>query len=118
MFETLIVLGVVAVLVASGTAVLMLPGEILLAAGFGFSLLGLLVGAPAGFYYHVLLRSFLLRQPPLPTRWWLNPTRYHDRLSEAEARRMLPWFWLGAFGFFISMTGAFVAMLGVLALPW
>lgn len=118
MFETLIVLGVVAVLMAAGLAVLLLPWQILLTAGFGCSLLGLLVGVPAGFYYHLRLRSFLLQRPPLPRRWWLNPTRYNSRLSGPEARRTMPWFWLGAIGFLLSMGGAFVAMLGVLAFHW
>jgi ABC-type lipoprotein release transport system permease subunit len=114
MLETLIVLGVVAAMVAAGLVVLSIPAGVLLLAGLLCSLLGLLVGVPAGFWYHVRLRRALLRRPPLPERWWLHPTRFHGELGPAERKPVMPWFYLGAVSFMVCMLGALLAMLGVL----
>jgi hypothetical protein len=112
--EALIVLLVVVAMVAAGLAVLSIPTGILLFAGFVCVLSGLLVGVPAGFWYHLQLRAALLHRPPLPENWWLYPTRFHANLSPPERRRVMPWFYLGAAGFLACMLGALVAMLGVL----
>jgi hypothetical protein len=114
MLETLIVLAVVALMVAAGVAVLAIPAGALVVTGFVCASLGMAVGVPAGFWYHVQLRAALLRRAPLPERWWLYPTRFHQDLSPLERRRFMPWFYLGAASFMICMLGALVAMLGVL----
>jgi hypothetical protein len=111
--EAFIVVSVISVLIASGLAVIWLPWQLLLVIGFIGIGTGLFVGVPAGFYYHVLLRVFLLKTPPIPERWWIHPTRYHDRLKGPGATRVFLFFYLGAAGFFLIIVGAFITMLGV-----
>lgn len=111
--EALIVGLIFILLIVSGLAVLYLPWHLLLVSGFIGIAIGLAVGMPAGFYYHLLLRRLLLKYPPLPERWWLHPTRFHHRLKRTEARAIFIFFYLGATGFLLIVAGAFIAMLGV-----
>jgi hypothetical protein len=111
--EAFIVVLVISVMIASGLAVIWLPWQLLLMVGFVGMGTGLFVGIPAGFYYHVLLREFLLKTPPIPERWWVQPTRYHHRLKGPSAKRVFIFFYLGAAGFFLIIVGAFITMLGV-----
>ena len=114
--EGLIALTVIVVLVASILAALWLPWELLLVTGFVGISAGLLLGLPTGFLYHLRLRQCLLMSPPLPPRWWLRPTRFHDRIGEAQRRRVMVPFYLGAAGFFLILFGAGVVALGLLDL--
>lgn len=111
--EILIVFSAFVVLLASGLAVVLLPWQFLLISGFVAMGLGLALGIPTGFYYHVLLRRALLKKPPIPKQWWLHPTRFHDQVKDDGARRLFVYFYLGAAGFFLILAGAFIAMLGV-----
>jgi hypothetical protein len=115
--EILLVLGVAALMIGAGFAVLMVPWYSLLIGGFACTFLGMVVGVPTGFYYHVQLRRILLENPPLPDQWWLHPTRYHDRVKKSDRKRYQPWFVAGAVGFMICMLGCLLCVLGMVRMP-
>ncbi|MEK7851311.1 MAG: hypothetical protein AAB275_05470 [Deltaproteobacteria bacterium] len=80
-------------------------GAIILAAGVTLIAIGLILGVPIGFYYHLLLfqRKKLLG---LELKgWWISPRRYHEYLPEKERRILNRWFWIGAVFFNIAMIG-------------
>ena len=114
MFELLIVLalglGVVAVAV--------LPWSWLLAAGAVTTAAGLAFGVATGFWYHVALARVLAPMNALTPRWWLRPVPLHDRLDEAGRQRVLPWFYAGAAGFFVTVAGMALIGLSLVASLW
>ncbi len=75
---------------------------------------GLVEGVPTGFWYHVVLRRILLEHGPLPARWWIHPTRHHDRLTPEEHRRIRVWFVLGGIGYAAAVAGGLAAIAGLL----
>jgi len=101
MIEMLYVLLVLGVL-----GLLALPGpESQMVLGWIFVAVGLLGGGTAGLIYHHALRA-ALRRLGRDTRGWLwRPVSLHRHLDDEHRRRVLPWFRLGAFGFFVCMTG-------------
>ena len=113
MLEAALVLGAV---VAVGLAVLLVtlltaPAMIMLA--IGALLLGLVVGVPTGFWYHVLLYRFVSARIAVPRRWWLAPAALHVHLSDAERRRIWLWYRLGGIGFVLSVVGGLAAIAGL-----
>lgn len=114
MTEALLVFGTLVLLIAGGTATVVLPPYWLMGAGFAAVATGTIVGIPAGIYYHVVLRRQLLRHGPLPARWWLQPVRLHDTLSPSERRSFMPWFFVGGAGFVLIIAGAATMGLGLL----
>ena len=76
--------------------------------------LGLFVGVPPGFWYHVLL--YVVRSPrvALPPKWWWAPVDLHPLLTEQELARLKPWFTIGGIGFVLSIVGGLAAMAGLL----
>ncbi len=62
------------------------------------------IGLFAGVGYHIALYRALAPRPP--RLWWWSPTHMHERLSDAQRRRVIPWFVVGASGFCGSMLGA------------
>lgn len=114
MFELLVVLGVVAGL-AGGTALITLTSwQILFGTGMILTAAGMLLGVPTGFWYHVRLHRALSPRGVLPKRWWMNPTSFHRELTEAEKPPVMRWFWWGAVGFMMAMTGCALVMAGAL----
>jgi hypothetical protein len=114
MIEALWVFGAVALLVAAGTASVVLPPEWLIFGGMIAMAVGSVFGFPTGFYYHVRLRRELLRIGALPERWWLHPVRHHDLLEADALRRVTPWFYVGGAGFVLILAGAASVGLGLL----
>ncbi len=76
--------------------------------------LGLLVGVPTGFWYHVLLYRILSVRMALPHKWWWSPVDLHPHLTRPELVRLKPWFTIGGIGFFLSVVGGLAAMAGLL----
>jgi hypothetical protein len=95
-----------AILVVALLALLALPGpESQMILGWVLLGLGLLGGGGAGLVYHAVLRA-ALRRLGQDTRGWLwKPVSLHRHLDQASRRRVLPWFRLGAVGFFLCLTG-------------
>ena len=75
---------------------------------------GLVEGVPTGFWYHVVLRRILIERGPLPSRWWIHPTRHHDQLTPEEHRRIRVWFVLGGIGYALAVAGGLAAIVGLL----
>jgi hypothetical protein len=75
---------------------------------------GLAEGLPAGLWYHVVLRRILAGRGPLPSRWWIHPTRFHSQLTPEEYRRVRVWFLLGGLGYTLAVGGGLAAIVGIL----
>jgi hypothetical protein len=91
----------------------LVPLEWIVTAGVACSVLGIVLGVPTGFWYHVRLYAALRRQGPLPALWWLRPHSLHGQLAEAERPEVLRWFYLGGAGFALTATGCALVMLAV-----
>jgi hypothetical protein len=110
---TLVLTAVVAVgLVVLLATVLTAPVMIMLAGGA--LLLGLVVGVPTGFWYHVVLYRIVSAKIAVPRRWWLSPSALHVHLTGAEQRRIWLWYRLGGIGFVLSVVGGLAAIAGLL----
>lgn len=105
----LVVLGIVLLLV---TAALEPPTGIRV--GLGSSVVGLFIGILAGGLYHHRLHASLSARDALPPRWWIDPTKLHPTLTDAERQRTLPSFYVGAGSFALCVIGC-VSMLSALA---
>ncbi len=114
MLEATLVLGAVAGvgLVVLLATVLTAPVMIMLA--LGALLLGLVVGVPTGFWYHVVLYRIVSARIAVPRRWWLSPSALHVHLTDAEHRRIRLWYRLGGIGFVLSVAGGLAAIAGLL----
>jgi hypothetical protein len=76
--------------------------------------LGLAVGVPTGFWYHVILYRVVSPKIPLPRRWWMAPSALHVYLTDAERRRINRWYRIGGVGFVLSVVGGLAAIAGLL----
>ena len=114
MLEATLVLGAVAAvgLVVLFATVLTVPVMIMLA--LGALLLGLVVGVPTGFWYHVVLYRIVSARIAMPRRWWLSPSALHVHLTGDEQRRIWLWYRLGGIGFVLSVIGGLAAIAGLL----
>ncbi len=114
MVELLIVvslaLGVVLVVVTPWPS-LLLAGAVTTAAGLAF-------GIATGFWYHVALARALSPMKALTPRWWLRPVPLHARLDDGGRQRVLPWFYAGAAGFFVTVVGMALIALGIASSVW
>lgn len=106
---TLVLTAVVAVGLVALLATVLTPGFMTLIA-LGLLALGLVVGVPTGFWYHVLLYRMVSAKMRLPRRWWVSPSDLHVHLSDAEQRRFAVWYRLGGIGFVLSMVGGLAAI--------
>jgi hypothetical protein len=101
MFETLVALGLLFYLL-----LLALPGiGWQLVVGSAIGLVGLLGGGGAGLVYHLVLRKALLRLGIRAGKWLWAPVSCHRLLDERGRREVLPWFRVGAAGFFLCLAG-------------
>ncbi len=115
MIETLLVIGTVLGLTVAGLLGAFVPVDMLLYAGGVLTGAGLVIGVPAGFWYHVALYRTLRPRGPVPARWWLHPVPLHAQLQEDERRGVLRWFVAGGLGFCVVVIGFGVTVLGLLA---
>lgn len=114
MLEALLVGLTVAALAGAGLVLPHVPSHLVVAAGWAAIALGLSVGVPTGFWYHVKLRACLGARGALPERWWLRPAALHERLTDEERPRVLVWFAFGGAGFVGALLGCGAIVLGVL----
>ncbi|MDP2702640.1 MAG: hypothetical protein Q8P98_11280 [Candidatus Rokubacteria bacterium] len=110
---TLVLTAVAAVGLVALLATVLTPGFMIVIA-LGTLLLGLVVGVPTGFWYHVVLYRIVSAKIRLPRRWWVSPSNLHIHLSNAEQRRIKVWYRLGGIGFVLSVVGGLAAIAGVL----
>ena len=92
----------------------LLTAPVLIMLTIGILFLGLVVGVPTGFWYHVVLYRIVSRKVPVPRAWWLSPSKLHVHLTDAEQRRIRPWYRLGGIGFVLSVVGGLAAIAGLL----
>jgi hypothetical protein len=90
--------------------------DLLLGAGAGVLALGLIVGVAAGVVYHVVLFRALSPLGVLRPGWWWRPTSLHVHLSSTLRRRVLPWFYAGAAGFFVALAGCAVVLAAIVTM--
>jgi hypothetical protein len=94
---------------------LALPGlELQIMAGTLMTLAGLVGGGGAGIVYHLALRDALVRLRADTRGWLWSPVSRHHELDEQGKRQVLPWFRIGAAGFFLCLAG--IGMLAVAVL--
>ena len=101
-------LAAVALAIAVGTP------SLLAALGVGTLCLGLVLGVPTGFWYHVVLYRCVASRTRLSRLWWLTPSDLHHHLSEADQRRINPWYRIGGVGFVLCLVGGVTAIAGLL----
>lgn len=109
MFEILVAFGLLSYLL-----LLVLPGigwQFL--AGSAIGLAGLLGGGGAGLVYHLALRKALLRLGIHARSWLWSPVSCHRLLDERGRREVLPWFRVGAAGFFLCLAGIGIVAVAV-----
>ncbi len=110
MAELGLVVGLLVGLVGGAAILSRVPWDWLLGGGGILVAAGMLLSLPSGLWYHLRLRSTLLRSGALPRTWWLYPTRLHDRIPDERRSWVLRPFYAGAFGMFVSIVGCvFVA---------
>lgn len=110
MLEATLVLGAV---VSVGLVVLLatvFTAPVMIMLALGALLLGLVVGVPTGFWYHVVLYRIVAAKIAVPRRWWLSPSDLHVHLTDAEQRRIRLWYRLGGIGFVLSVAGGLAAI--------
>lgn len=110
MLESLIVVAGLGVMLVLALA----PAPGLIYGGVALALGGVLIGAIAGFVYHVLLHRHLAPRGELQPRWWWNPVPYNKHLQPEERRRTMPWFYVGAAAWVTSMLGCVGSVTGML----
>jgi hypothetical protein len=110
---------VLAAIGAVGLVILLaalLTPPVLIMGAIGVLFLGLVVGVPTGFWYHVVLYRIVSAKIPVPRRWWLSPSTLHVHLTDPEERRIRLWYRLGGIGFMLSMVGGLAAIAALLIL--
>jgi hypothetical protein len=114
MLEIAIVAALVFALAAGAFVLPLLAWTAILEAGAWLIALGLVLGVPTGFVYHVKLARALAARGELPPRWWLAPTSLHGRLRAEERLPVLLWFFLGGAGFVLTIAGCAAVLAGAL----
>ena len=114
MLEIALVLVGIAAVGLGGVAGAIFTSRLLTGIGLGTMILGLLLGIPTGFWYHVVLYRLASAKASLPGTWWLSPARFHVHLSSAEQLRIRPWYRVGGIGFVLSVAGGLAAIAGLL----
>ena len=110
MFEAAVALALLCYLL-----LLALPGiEVQFLAGGLLTLVGLLGGGGAGIVYHLALRGALARLGASTRGWVWSPVSRHALLDEEAKRRVLPWFRVGAAGFFVCLAGIGMVAVAIL----
>jgi signal transduction histidine kinase len=103
--ELLLVIAIFALLAGGALALQTLPWETFAWAGAALVALGLAFSLPTAGRYHWLLWQALSARGVLRPRWYWNPTGQHRLLLPAERDRILPWFYAGAAGWLMTMSG-------------
>lgn len=116
MLELLIVLGSLVLIGLTGLLTVVVTPLLMVEFGIWVLAAGLLMGIPAGWWYHVILYRTLAARMSLPSLWWRKPVDLHPLLTPSEYRRMRPWFVGGAVGFVLCVIGGMAAIAGMLVL--
>jgi hypothetical protein len=116
MLEFAAVIGVTLVLALLAAGGDYAHADLLLGAGAGVLALGLVAGVGAGVVYHVALYRALAPLGALGSGWWWRPTSFHPHLTPRLRRRVMPWFYVGAAGFFLALAGCAIVLAAILTM--
>ncbi|HQY56864.1 MAG: hypothetical protein WBB60_03610 [Nitrospira sp.] len=116
MLELLLVLGSLVVIGLIGLLTVVLTPPLMVELGLWGLAIGLLIGIPTGWWYHVVLYRTLAARIGLPSRWWYRPVELHPLLTPSEYQEVWPWFVGGALGFFLCLAGGVAAIAGMLVM--
>ena len=116
MRETSLALAIFVGLAAIAWALELASWPMLLYGGGALILGGLAFSTPCAIVYHWRLYAALHPRGALDRRWLWNPTGQHGKLTEAERRRVMPWFYAGAAGWGASVVGCVFAGVAVFAM--
>jgi hypothetical protein len=111
MLEVTVALAAVALI---GFGATILTPQFITAIGLGTLCLGIVMGVPTGFWYHVVLYRLVSAKVTLPRSWWLSPSQWHGHLSDSERRRVHTWYHIGGVGFVLCVVGGVAAIAGML----
>jgi len=112
-----VALALLVALVGGAALLTYAPWDWLFGGGVMLAILGLALGVPTGFWYHVRLYRAVRPGGPVPRMWWLRPDRLHDRIAAtARAHVMRPFYW-GAVGFVLSIVGCLLLAYGAWKAP-
>jgi hypothetical protein len=110
MLESMLVIGAFVLFGVIGYLTLVITPQFMLEFGLWLLAAGLLIGLPAGFWYHVVLYRVLAQRLTLQPGWWRAPVELHPLLTATEFRRVKPWFVAGAVGFGLCVVGGVAAI--------
>ena len=72
-----------------------------------------------GLFFGILQRyRSVSSRVAVPPTWWLSPANLHRHLTEAEHRRIRPWYRMGGLGFVLCVAGGLAAIAGLLLGKW
>ena len=114
MLELLLVLGTVLAIALIGLVTVAMTPPLMVELGLWGLAVGLFIGIPTGWWYHVVLYRTLTARMALPPRWWRKPVELHPFLTAGEYQGVRPWFVAGALGFFLCLAGGMAAIAGLL----
>ena len=109
----LVLIALVGVGLGGAAAAVVTPG-LIVTAGIGVLLLGLVLALPTGLWYHVVLYRCVSPKISLPRTWWISPSDLHAHLTDVERRRITPWYRIGGLGFVLCLVGGGAAIGGLL----
>ena len=104
MREVIYVLLFLAVLLTLGS-VSMVSWEVALKASTYSLVIGFALGLPTGVVYHVQLYKVLSPRDELPAGWFWSPIGFNRLLSAEDRSRVMPWCYMGGFGFVLIVLG-------------
>ncbi len=116
MRESLLVLGSVVAIALMGLVTVAMTPPLMVELGFRGLTLGLLIGIPTGWWYHVVRYRTLAARMALLSQWWRRRVELHPFLTPDEYQRVRPWFVAGALGFVLSLTGGVAVLTGMLVI--
>ena len=110
---TLVLIALLGVGLGGAAAAVVTP-LLIATVGIGILVIGLLMALPTGVWYHVAIYRCVSAKIPLPRTWWFSPAGLHPHLTDAERRRIDPWYRIGGVGFVLCLVGGAAAIGGFL----
>jgi len=101
----LLIIGIIFIILIVVSLITYFSNLIYLQLGIALASVGLLLGVPAGCYYHFLLFKTKNSVNLKIKRWWVTPHQYHKYFPEEERKVLKKWFFVGALFFNIIIAG-------------
>ena len=112
MIEIAITLGLIGTIVGIAALFALVPWHILFGLGLTLIGVGMLIGVPTGFWFHVMLWRVMRERKIVQPGWWLRPIRVYEGLAVDDRRRMTPWMYAGGAGFVLALIGCALFAVG------